>query len=245
MTIVKDMDLASSRKKLYGMVKKISHGFCGNNDLDGVLKDLGKILDADMILVARDKVSASRTRPSHQGCPSLQQSSIIIRPHLLKDSCFETRECLFTFQRCFFKTPKKVCVRSLHEDNHGFSHLIIVSKLDLFNEEFIVLTETTAIFFNQLLRSLKPGPKNTVRQDKLQKAFKGFSYTQERVFKAIVESMGTEKEILIKIKGIAEACGVSTSTVSKTLKLLQSAGVFECFSLGSKGTLIKCPHGEE
>ena len=86
---------------------------------------------------------------------------------------------------------------------------------------------------------------NTINRDKLQKPRKGFSYTQERVFRAIVESMGTEKEILIIIKGIAEACGVSTSTVSKTLKLLQSAGVFECFSLGSKGTLIKFAPGEE
>ncbi|WP_374713059.1 hypothetical protein [Symbiobacterium terraclitae] len=75
-------------------------------------------------------------------------------------------------------------------------------------------------------------------EDPIGRAISTLSVSEEAVLKSLLESVPNERTVQVVTSQIADQTGISRSSVVSVLRRLQSAGLLETRSLGTKGTHI-------
>jgi len=80
-------------------------------------------------------------------------------------------------------------------------------------------------------------------EDPIGRAISTLSVSEEAVLKSLLESVPNEGVVHVVTSQIADQTGISRSSVVSVLRRLQSAGLLETRSLGTKGTHIAFRRG--
>ncbi|MDO9536022.1 MAG: hypothetical protein Q7J85_11985 [Bacillota bacterium] len=243
--IVKQIDLELGSIVLLPRVREILRLFqlSAGNNLDNILAELGVMLDVSIFIVdCKGKLIASKSCPSYYECSLAKQKLALIKPYCFSNGNHAVvKECLFK-NDYFCKNFKHVKNIPFYRGNELIGHLLIVNFEEPLAKENIYLSEIIAIFLNRNFVSILEKEKNEDARNKLklQSVLNNLSYSGEKFFFLILQNFETDKfTIKTNIKAMADQNNISPPVITRTLKLLQSAGIIEHRSLGSKGSIIR------
>lgn len=89
-----------------------------------------------------------------------------------------------------------------------------------------------------LLAEVQQVLEDLENDDPVGRAISTLSVSEEAVLKSLLESVPNERVVQVVTSQIADQTGISRSSVVSVLRRLQSAGLLDTRSLGTKGTHI-------
>lgn len=242
--VVKQIDFEIGSIEMLPRVREILRLFqsSAGNNLDDILAELGAMLDISLFIVdCKGELIASKSCPSCYECSTVKHKLTFIKPFCFSDgSNAVAKDCLFE-NNYICKTLKHVKNIPFYRGNELIGHLIIVNFEEPLAKENIFLAEIVALFLNRTIVLIFEKEKNEDARNKLKLQFilNNLSYSGEKILFKILQSLeGKTSSVKISIKDLARENGISAPLVTRTLHVLQCAGIIQHRSLGSKGSII-------
>lgn len=241
--VVKQVEIKPKNIELLSRVREILRLFqlSTGDSINEILAKLVRILNVSLFVIDYEgKTIASKSYPSCYECSFHEQKMNSIQPCYLNGNNYTVvKKCLFNNYMC--KTLKYIKSLPFYKKNDLLARFIIINFGEPLAQENILLVEIAAIFLNNIFALTLLKEKNETKRDerKLQFALNNLSYSEEKIVFDILRNFEVNQSSQnINITALAEQKGISAPAITRTLKLLQSAGIIRHRSLGSRGSII-------